>query len=105
MDEADKLLSPEFQPVVEQIIGKVAPDRQILLYSVLLYAVSQLPFCAGGLGVPYLIVSLGLGLTLIVMAWQLRRRADRADDSSRRRRRRRRAHAARRPVPVSAARP
>lgn len=33
MDEADKLLSPEFQPVVEQIIGKVAPDRQILLYS------------------------------------------------------------------------
>ena len=33
MDEADKLLSPEFQPVVEQLIRRVAPDRQILLYS------------------------------------------------------------------------
>ena len=33
MDEADKLLSPEFQPVIEQLIGHVSPDRQILLYS------------------------------------------------------------------------
>ena len=33
MDEADKLLSPEFQPVIEQLIGHVSPERQILLYS------------------------------------------------------------------------
>ena len=33
MDEADKLLSPEFQPVIEQLIGYCAPNRQILLYS------------------------------------------------------------------------
>ena len=33
MDEADKLLSPEFQPVIEQLIGYCAPTRQILLYS------------------------------------------------------------------------
>jgi ATP-dependent RNA helicase DDX6/DHH1 len=33
MDEADKLLSPEFQPVIEQIIGLCASNRQILLYS------------------------------------------------------------------------
>ncbi|KAJ3330631.1 DExD/H-box ATP-dependent RNA helicase dhh1 [Blyttiomyces sp. JEL0837] len=33
MDEADKLLSPEFQPVIEQLIGHCPPDRQILLYS------------------------------------------------------------------------
>ncbi len=65
-------------PMLPVVRGEDETRRQILLYSILLYAVSQLPFCAGGLGVPYLIVSLSLGLTLIVMAWQLRRRADRA---------------------------
>lgn len=33
MDEADKLLSPEFQPIIEQIISFCAPNRQILLFS------------------------------------------------------------------------
>jgi ATP-dependent RNA helicase DDX6/DHH1 len=33
MDEADKLLSPEFQPLVEQIITFLPEDRQILLFS------------------------------------------------------------------------
>lgn len=33
MDEADKLLSPEFQPLVEQIIGHLPKERQILLFS------------------------------------------------------------------------
>ncbi|KAJ3274988.1 DExD/H-box ATP-dependent RNA helicase dhh1 [Terramyces sp. JEL0728] len=33
LDEADKLLSPEFQPIVEQLIGYCAPQRQILLFS------------------------------------------------------------------------
>ncbi|KXZ50469.1 hypothetical protein GPECTOR_16g643 [Gonium pectorale] len=33
MDEADKLLSPEFQPVVEQLISFLPEDRQIMLYS------------------------------------------------------------------------
>ncbi|KAJ3177993.1 DExD/H-box ATP-dependent RNA helicase dhh1 [Gaertneriomyces sp. JEL0708] len=33
MDEADKLLSPEFQPIIEQLISFCRPDRQILLYS------------------------------------------------------------------------
>ena len=33
MDEADKLLSPEFQPVLEQLIGHTAPKRQICLFS------------------------------------------------------------------------
>ena len=31
--QADKLLSPEFQPLVERLIGFMAPKRQILLYS------------------------------------------------------------------------
>ncbi|KAH3757340.1 DEAD-box ATP-dependent RNA helicase [Pelomyxa schiedti] len=33
MDEADKLLSPEFQPLVEEIITFLPTDRQILLFS------------------------------------------------------------------------
>jgi ATP-dependent RNA helicase DDX6/DHH1 len=33
LDEADKLLSPEFQPLVEQIIKYLPDDRQILLFS------------------------------------------------------------------------
>jgi len=33
MDEADKLLSPEFQPLVEQIITFLPKERQILLFS------------------------------------------------------------------------
>jgi len=33
LDEADKLLSPEFQTLVEQVLGYMAPERQILLFS------------------------------------------------------------------------
>eukprot|EP01116_Phalansterium_solitarium_P013090 TRINITY_DN29_c1_g1_i1.p1 TRINITY_DN29_c1_g1~~TRINITY_DN29_c1_g1_i1.p1 ORF type:complete len:412 (-),score=158.96 TRINITY_DN29_c1_g1_i1:644-1879(-) len=33
LDEADKLLSPEFQPLVEQIITFLPKDKQILLFS------------------------------------------------------------------------
>ncbi|KAK1290414.1 DEAD-box ATP-dependent RNA helicase 8 [Acorus calamus] len=33
MDEADKLLSPEFQPSIEQLIRFLPANRQILLYS------------------------------------------------------------------------
>ncbi|KAI9593041.1 ATP-dependent RNA helicase DHH1 [Syncephalis fuscata] len=33
MDEADKLLSPEFSPVVEKLLGFFPKDRQIMLYS------------------------------------------------------------------------
>lgn len=33
MDEADKLLSPEFQPLVEQLVKHCHPDRQICLFS------------------------------------------------------------------------
>lgn len=33
MDEADKLLSPEFQEVIERLLNHTIKDRQILLYS------------------------------------------------------------------------
>ena len=51
--------------------------RQILVYSVLLYAVTQLPFCAGGFGVEYLVASMSLGAVFIGGAVRLYRRADR----------------------------
>jgi len=33
MDEADKLLSAEFQPLLEQLLNQTAPNRQICLFS------------------------------------------------------------------------
>lgn len=33
MDEADKLLSPEFTPVIEQLLGHFPNNRQIMLFS------------------------------------------------------------------------
>jgi len=33
MDEADKLLSPEFTPVIEQLLKFCAKDRQVMLFS------------------------------------------------------------------------
>jgi protoheme IX farnesyltransferase len=64
-------------PMLPVVRGEDETRRQILLYTVLLYAVTQLPFCAGGLGVPYLVASLGLGLVFIWYSLRLRREADR----------------------------
>lgn len=33
MDEADKLLSPEFTPVIEQLLGFCPKERQVMLFS------------------------------------------------------------------------
>jgi protoheme IX farnesyltransferase len=64
-------------PMLPVVRGEQETRRQILLYAVLLYAISQLPFCAGGFGVFYLLASLGLGLSFIAAAVRLQRRADR----------------------------
>ena len=64
-------------PMLPVVRGEAETRRQILLYSVLLYAVTQLPFCAGGLGTTYLVASLVLGGLFIGGAWRLSRRADR----------------------------
>ena len=64
-------------PMLPVVRGEAETRRQILLYSVLLYAVTQLPFCAGGFGVIYLVASLALGLGFIAGAVRLYRRADR----------------------------
>jgi protoheme IX farnesyltransferase len=64
-------------PMLPVVRGEAETRRQILLYSVLLYAVTQLPFCAGGFGVIYLVASLALGFGFIAGAVRLYRRADR----------------------------
>ncbi|MEA2231116.1 MAG: heme o synthase [Solirubrobacteraceae bacterium] len=64
-------------PMLPVVRGESETRKQILLYSVLLYAVSQLPFCAGGLGSVYLVSSLVLGAAFIGGAYLLYRRADR----------------------------
>jgi protoheme IX farnesyltransferase len=61
-------------PVVR---GEAETRRQILLYTVLLYAVSQLPFCAGAFGVTYLVCSVVLGAGFIIGAWRLLRQPER----------------------------
>jgi protoheme IX farnesyltransferase len=61
-------------PVVR---GEAETRRQIVLYTVLLYAVTQLPFCAGGFGTIYLGASVALGAGFIALTVMLYRRADR----------------------------
>jgi protoheme IX farnesyltransferase len=64
-------------PMLPVVRGEAETRRQILLYTVLLYAVTQLPFCAGGLGVAYLVPSMALGGAFILFAVKLLREADR----------------------------
>ncbi len=64
-------------PMLPVVRGERETRRQILLYAVLLYAVSQLPFCAGAFGAGYLAASVALGGVFIAGAIVLYRRADR----------------------------
>ena len=64
-------------PMLPVVRGEQETRRQILLYTVLLYAVTQLPFCAGGLGIEYLVASMTLGAGFIYCAVRLLRSADR----------------------------
>jgi protoheme IX farnesyltransferase len=64
-------------PMLPVVRGEAETRRQILLYTVLLYAVTQLPFCAGGFGGIYLAGSLLLGALFMAGAYVLYRRADR----------------------------
>ncbi len=64
-------------PMMPVVRGERETRLQILLYTALLYAISQLPFCAGGFGGVYLVCSMVLGLGFIAGAVNLYRRADR----------------------------
>ncbi len=64
-------------PMMPVVRGEASTRTQILLYTALLYAVSQLPFCVGVFGGIYLAASIVLGLSFIAGAALLYRRADR----------------------------
>jgi protoheme IX farnesyltransferase len=64
-------------PMLPVVRGEHETRRHILLYTLLLYAVTQLPFCAGGFGLTYLACSMALGAAFIAGAVALYRRADR----------------------------
>jgi protoheme IX farnesyltransferase len=64
-------------PMLPVVRGEDETRRQILLYTVLLYAVSQLPFCAGAFGITYLVGSVALGAAFIAGAVLLYRRPSR----------------------------
>ena len=64
-------------PMLPVVRGERETRRQILLYTVLLYAVTQLPFCAGGFNAEYLVASMGLGAGFIYCSTKLLRTADR----------------------------
>ena len=64
-------------PMMPVVKGERETRRQILLYTLLLYAITQLPFCAGEFGGVYLVASMSLGWVFIGGAVWLYRRADR----------------------------
>jgi protoheme IX farnesyltransferase len=64
-------------PMMPVVRGEQETRRQILLYTLLLYAISQLPFCAGEFGGFYLVASMVLGLAFIGGALWLYRKAER----------------------------
>ena len=64
-------------PMMPVVRGEPETRRQILIYSILLYAVTQLPFCAGGFGDVYLVASMALGIGFVYAAVRLYFRADR----------------------------
>ena len=65
-------------PMLPVARGEAMTRQQIVLYSLLLVALTQLPFCAGVFGGLYLAASLVLGLSFIWLAVVLYRRKDRA---------------------------
>jgi protoheme IX farnesyltransferase len=65
-------------PMLPVARGEAMTRQQIVLYSMLLVALTQLPFCAGVFGGLYLAASLVLGLSFIWLAVVLYRRKDRA---------------------------
>jgi protoheme IX farnesyltransferase len=64
-------------PMMPVVRGERETRRQIVLYTLLLYAISQLPFCAGAFGGVYLAASMALGLIFIGGAILLYRHEDR----------------------------
>jgi protoheme IX farnesyltransferase len=59
-------------PMLPVVRGDLETARQIVLYTIVLVAVTVVPFALGTLGVAYLSASLLLGTGFLVLAWRLR---------------------------------
>jgi protoheme IX farnesyltransferase len=66
------------------VAGRAETKRQILLYSVLLVAVSLLPWASGFAGAIYGAAAAMLGTVMIFLSWQVRRSSDRERQPARR---------------------
>jgi protoheme IX farnesyltransferase len=64
-------------PMLPVVRGEQHTRQQILMYALLLYAVTQLPACVGAFGAIYEAASIVLGLMFVAGAVLLYRRADR----------------------------
>src|SRR5215207_6892102 len=64
-------------PMMPVVHGEVETRRQIVLYTILLTALTLLPFVFGFFGVIYAVFATGLGAAFITLALRLQRRADR----------------------------
>src|SRR5215813_1043959 len=67
-------------PMLPVVAGRTETKRQILLYSVLLVAISLMPWALGFAGAVYGAAAAMLGAILVFLAWQVRR----SDDKERR---------------------
>jgi heme o synthase len=64
-------------PMLPVVRGEAATRGQILLYSILLVAITLLPVVGGLLGLPYLVAALALGAAFVGLAATLRARPSR----------------------------
>jgi protoheme IX farnesyltransferase len=71
-------------PMLPVVAGRAETKRQILLYSVLLVAVSLLPWASGFAGTIYGAAAAMLGTVMIFLSWQVRRSSDRERQPARR---------------------
>jgi protoheme IX farnesyltransferase len=62
-------------PMLPVVRGTRATTRQIVLYSVVLVAVTLVPFAVGTFGIAYAVAALALGLAFLWLAERLRRSA------------------------------
>ena len=71
-------------PMLPVVAGPAETKRQILLYSVLLAAVSLLPWASGFAGAIYGAAAAMLGAVMIFLSWQVRRSNDKERQPARR---------------------